>query len=166
MKKLTRALLIGALVLGAWWLYGKLFPSDEQVIRALLAEVAENASIQAGEGNFAKVAAVNALVDCFSTDVEIRLDGTPGEISSIQGRRELQQVVQAARSQVGSAQITFADVLLKFGAEPGNATAQTVATARLDQPRELWVQELNMTLVKIDGAWKITRVETVVPLRM
>ena len=161
MKKLTSALLFGALALGAYWLYGKLFPSDEKVIRTLLAEVAEKASIQAGEGNFAKVAAVNALVDCFSADIEIRLDGTPGDISSIQGRRELQQVVQAAQSQVGSAQITFADVLLEFGAEPGNATAQTVAMARIDRPQELWVQELKMTLAKIDGAWKITRVETV-----
>jgi len=159
LKKLTSALLIGALALGAYWLYGKLFPNDEQVIRALLAEVAENASVPAGEGSFAKVAAVNALAACFSPDVEIRLDGTPGEISSIQGRRELQQVVQAARSHVGSAQIAFADVLLEFGAEPGNATAQTVATARIDKPEELWVQELKMTLAKIDGAWKITRVE-------
>jgi hypothetical protein len=106
------------------------------------------------------VAAVNALVDCFSPDVEIRLDGTPGELSSLQGRSELQQVVQAARSQVRSAHITFADISLEFGAEPGSATAQMVATARIGQNEEIWVQELKMTLARLDGAWKITRVET------
>ena len=166
MRKLTRVLLIGALALGAFWLYGKLFPSDEVVIRALLAVVAEQGSIQSGEGNLAKVAAVNALVDCFSPDVEIRLDGTPGELSSIQGRSELQQVVQAARSQVRSAHITFADISLEFGAEPGSATARMVATARIGQNEEIWVQELKMTLARLDGAWKITRVETVRTLHM
>jgi len=166
LRKLTRVLLVGVLALVAYWVYGKLFPSDEAVIRALLADVAEKGSIQPGGGNFAKVAAVNALVDCFSPDVEIRLDGTPGELSSIQGRSELQQVVQAARSQVRSAHITFADISLEFGAEPGSATARMVATARIGQNEEIWVQELKMTLAKLDGAWKITRVETVRTLHM
>ena len=99
--------------------------------------------------------------DSFSSDVVIRLDGTPGEISSIQGRSELQQVLLAVRSQVRSARITFGYILLRFGAEPGAATAQTVATARIDKAEELWVQELELTLAKLDGAWKITRVESV-----
>jgi hypothetical protein len=78
----------------------------------------------------------------------------------------LQQVVQAVRSQVRSARITFTEVSLEFGTEPGSATAQIVATARIDPNNELWVQELKMALAKLDGAWKITRVETVRTLHM
>ena len=152
--------------MGALWLYFRLFPGDETRIRALLADVAENASFQPDDGNFARAAAVSALMDCFSSDVEIQLDATPGEIGQIQGRRELQQVVHAAQSQVRSARITFAEVSVEFGAGPGSATAHMLATARIDGDEEPWVQELKMTLVKTDRAWKITRVETVPTLQM
>jgi hypothetical protein len=160
LKAITGGLLILTLALGGWWLYGKLFPGDEARIRALIATVAEKGSIQAGEGNFAKVARVNALVDCFSADVEIRLEGAPGEFTGLQGRGELQRVLQAARLQVESAEIKFDQVAVTLGPGQDQATAQVVALARIHGVEEVWVQELKLILSKAEGAWKIARVAT------
>jgi hypothetical protein len=153
-------LLILTLVLGGWWLYGKLFPDDETRVRALIATVAEKGSIQPGEGNFAKVARVNALMDCFSPDVEIRLEGAPGEFNGVQGRGELQRLLQAARMQVQSAEITFSQVVVTLGPEPGQAVALVVATARIDKVEDVWVQELRLRFTRAEGGWQISRVET------
>lgn len=149
--------------MGGWWLYGKLFPGDERLVRTLIATVAEKGSIKPGEGNFAKVARVNALVDCFSEDLVIRLEGAPGDFGGVQGRGELQRVLQAARMQVGSAEVTFGQVAVTLGPEPDQATAQVVAMARIDKVEELWVQELRLTLTKATGDWRIARVETAAP---
>ncbi len=166
MKWVTRVALAGVVALGIWWLYVKLFPSDETLIRRLLTTVAEKGSLEPGEGNIAKATALSTLTDCFSLEVEVRLEDAPSELSSLQGRRELQQAVQAAWAQVRSVQVTFTDVRLELGPEPARATAQLVATARVQPDGEVWVQPLTVTLAKLDGAWKITRVETVPPLHM
>ena len=165
MKIVFRVVWLAALVAAGLWLWAVLFPSPEKVVRQRLATVAQRASFTADESALARLADAESLAGYFSTNVEIDLD-VPGRIQhTILGRDEITQTAAAARSTVSSLSVKFLDVTLTIGPDKQSAVADLTLQAQVAGERDMIVQELKITLQKIDGQWLIVKVETVRTLR-
>ena len=156
------ALLIAAVV----WIYQILFPGDEKLIRKLLAQAAETAAVKPDENPIFKLAGANKLVGFFSPDAELNMYVSGTDIRSISGRDDLLQAVTAARAGLQEAKIQLHEVHVNVDPDRQSAGAQLVASAYINGGADPLVQELKMQLKKIDGRWKIVRVETVKTLGM
>jgi len=153
------------LALGVW-IFRILFPGDEKLIRKMLAEAAETAGIKVNENPLFKLAAAKKLVGFFSPDAVLKLDVSGMDARSINGRDDLLQAVAAALASLQEARIQLREIHVNVDPDKQSATAQLVATAYLNGGSDPLVQELKLQLRKIDGHWKIARVETVKTLGM
>ena len=143
------------------WVYRELFPGDEKLLRGLLAEVAKAASLKSDGNALVRLGGAGKLAGFFSEDVVVHLDVSGLEGKEIQGREELRQIVAAARASLQSAHVQFPDSRLEIGADRQSAAGQVTATADINGENNSVVQELKLSFRKIDGKWKITRVDTV-----
>ncbi len=161
MKIVFRIVWLVALVAVGVWLWAVLFPSPGKVVRERLATVARCVSFAADEGALARVAGVENLAGCFSTNVEINLDVPDHTQLTIKGRDEVTQHAAAARSLVSSLSVKFLDMNVAIGPDKHSAVADFTVEARVGGDQDMIVQEVKFTLQKIGGQWLITRVETV-----
>ena len=143
-----------------------LFPSDEKLILQLLAEAAETAAVKPNENPLFKLAGANKLVGFFSPDAVLKMDVAGVETRTINSREDLLQAVTAARAGLQEASFQLHEVHVNVNPGRQSAVAQFVATAYRNGSADPLVQELKMELKKIDGHWKISRVETVKTLGM
>jgi ketosteroid isomerase-like protein len=74
--------------------------------------------------------------------------------------------VTAACASLQSAEVQFPDARLEIAADRESATAEVTATADINGEKNTVVQELKVLFKKIDGQWKITRVDTVRTLQL
>ena len=161
MKMLIKLVMAAALIAFGVWFWSVLFPSPERIIRKRLAEVARAVSFVPNEGTVAKLMNVERLASRFSPDVEVRIDVLGGGHFTLNGRDEITQAAMAARSQLNSLAVTFLDVNVALGLDKQSAVVDLTAKATVPGRKEFEVQEMKFTLKKIDGAWLITRVESV-----
>ena len=166
MKKTLNIAAIAALLLAGVWIYRILFPSDEKLIRKLLAEVAQTAEVKPNENPIFKIAGANKLAGFFSSDAVLKMDVAGVDTRTLETPDELRQAIAAARASLQEAKFQLHEILVNVGPDPRSATAQFVATAYLNGSGDPLVQELKMQLRKIDSHWRISRVETVKTLGM
>ena len=161
MKTILRILVllvIGWLLLLGYWHF---FPGQETRIRRMLGELARVASTPPNSSPLANLAAANELAGFFTKDVEINVD-VPGEgRHTFSGREEVMQAAVAARSQSRRVKVEFLDVIVRLQAGKQSAVADLTAKVTQAGERDFDVQELNFRIKKVDGEWRITRVETV-----
>ena len=161
MKIIWRVALVLAVVLLGFWVYKKLFPSDEEKISKLLQTVAESVSFTASEGNIKKLAKVNRFGDCFSPDVSLEVN-VPGRAAKIiEGRDELVQLLLAARTTLAGAEVEFLDAKVELDPGQESAVVNLTVKATISGEKDLQVQELKFLLKQTKNGWVITRVETV-----
>ncbi len=159
-KSFYLVLLIVAGVL-AYYGYQKFFPGEEKRVRLLLTDLAKVTSFSANESLLTRLASANKLPDFFSADVEINVQ-VPGEGSlAIQGRDEIVRIAGVYRSNFNAAHVEFLDINVALDAEKQSATAELTAKITQVSQRDFGVQELKILLKKINGGWRITRVDTV-----
>jgi hypothetical protein len=150
-------LIVGVAVYFLWiWTH----PSPETAIRKQMEQLAETLVAKPGEGNFARVAAINKTLSFFTPNVYINGEGIPQVNESIQGQTELQQALFAARSRLDGS-ITFDAVHIEVGLEATNARVNFHAVARLSGQNEPYSQDLKAEFVKIDRKWLISRVDPI-----
>ena len=166
MKRVLNIAVIAAVLLAGFWIYRILFPSDERLIRQLLAEAAETAEVKQNENPLFKIAGANKLIGYFSPDVVLKLDVPGVDTRTLDSADEIRQAITAARASLQEARFQFNEVQVNVGADSKSATAQFVAIAYLNGSGDPLVQELRMQLRKIDRRWRISRVETVKTLGM
>jgi len=166
LKKILNIAAIVALLLVGVWIYRILFPSDEKLIRRLLAEVSETAAVKANENPIFKIASANKLVGFFSPDAVLKLEVAGVDTRTLDTPDDLRQAVTAARASLQEAKFQLREVLVDVGPDSQSASAQLVAVAYLNGSGDPLVQELKMQLKKIERRWKISRVETVKTLGM
>jgi hypothetical protein len=161
MKIVFRIVLFVALAALGIWLWTVLFPSPEKVIRQRLMELARTASFSANGSDLARLAAARSLAGFFSTNVELNVELPQlGQLSSMD-REEITQFALVVNSRAGGLQVKFPDINITVA--PGKRSAMvdlTVTATVAGEPNSI-VQEMKVTLHKIDGQWLITRVETV-----
>jgi hypothetical protein len=145
----------------AVWLWTVLCPSPEKVIRQRFADLARTASVSADAGDLARLSAARSLAGFFATNVEMNLDlPRVGRLSSMD-REEITQMYLAASSRGGGMQVKFPDLNVTVAPDSLSAVVDLTVTATIAGEADAIVQEMKVTLHKIDGQWLITRVETV-----
>ena len=161
-----RTVIAAALVVVAVWLYSVFFPSPERAIRARLAQLAKSASFGGNESPIAAMANSQRVAEFFMEDVEIRLD-LPGRVAAtLSGREELREKTMALRSIGGGVQVELLDINVALAPDKKSAEANLTFKGRIAGEKDLIVQELKMVLNKIEGDWRIKRVETVKTLSL
>jgi hypothetical protein len=161
MKAVLKLVLLTALIALGVWLWLVLFPSPEKIIRHRLEKLAQKISFSPGEGNLARIASAESVDGYFSTNVEVNID-VPGRVQhSFWGRAEITQAALASRSAVSGLTVKFPDVNVTVMPDKQNATADLTFEATVNGQADVIVQEMRVTLQKIDGQWQITHVETV-----
>lgn len=153
-------LILAAFGLGVW-LWTILFPSPDRVIRKRLANLAQAVSFQGHESPVATLANSSRVADFFTRDVEVKLDVPGSSAQMIQGRDELFAIEQRVRLLLGSLQVQFLDINLVISSDKKSAEANLTLQAKVAGERDQIVQELKLQLNKLEGSWKIQRVETI-----
>lgn len=143
----------------AVWLFQKLFPGDEKIIRRRLNELALSLSVKATDPALARIARANKLAEYFSPDVVINLTGVAANFANMSGRDQLLEVIRMARLNVQQAQIELFDISLELA--QGSATAHFTALVHLNGEKNSMVQELKVELNKMNGDWVIARADSV-----
>jgi hypothetical protein len=159
-KWLRLFLLVVVVALGAWaWI--ALHPSPERLIRRQLEGVARAASFGSNQGYLSKLSGAQGLADFFSTNVEINIDVPGHEARRLAGREDIQQAALASRAAVQSLIVTFPDITVIVNADKESAVADLILRAQVGGEQDAVVQEMKVTLRKINGQWLIIKVETV-----
>jgi hypothetical protein len=159
-KRLWQFILIAGLVAGGYFLWQWTHPTPEKAIQKQMEKLAETLTAKPGEGNFARVAAINKTLSFFTPNVYINGEGIPQVNESIQGQTELQQALFVARSRLDGA-ITFHEVHVIVGPEKMNARVNFHAVARLSGQNEPYSQDLRAEFANVDGKWLISRVDPI-----
>jgi hypothetical protein len=152
--------LAGILALG-WWVWHWLTPDPERAIRQRLAELAQAAGVPAKEGPLAGVVNAQNLAAFFSPNVQITVD-VPGHSQvTLTGRDELLAAATQARGVLSGLKVEFLDIRVAVAADQHAATAHLTGRGRIPGDGNYYVQELRLSLKRIDGKWTVTKVEGV-----
>jgi len=149
-----------AFIVIAGWLWIVFFPNPEHVIRKRLAELSKSVSISGKESPLAVVANASRVADFFTADIEIRIDVPGASAQAINGREELFQIAQRVRM-IGGLDVRFLDINLTIAPDKKSAEANLTLRAKVPGDRDQIVQEMKLLLNKLEGTWRIQRVETV-----
>ena len=150
-----------AFILIAGWLWTVLFPSPDHVIRKRLAELSKAVSITGKEAPLAVMANASRVADFFTKDIEIRIDVPGASAQVINGREELFQITQRVRMMVGGLDVQFLDINLTIAPDKKSAEANLTLRVKVAGDRDQIVQEMKVLLNKLEGTWKVKKVETV-----
>jgi len=163
MKKFIFPLILLVIIGGAgFWLWTILFPGPEKIIRKELAKLAQEASFKANENPLASVASAQSLAGFFSADAEIVLNVSGFPQHAFSGREEISQAALGARSVARDGlHVEFLDVNVTVGPDKQSANAELTVKAQVSGDKDFNVQEMKLTLQKLDGHWRITHAETV-----
>ncbi|HEU5123773.1 MAG TPA: hypothetical protein VFW05_06885 [Verrucomicrobiae bacterium] len=161
MQKLVRGLAVAALIILGIWVWRILFPSPEHVIRKLVGDLAETVSFDSKDGNISKAYKVSKLQDFFTVDVEIAVDVPGYPPHTFTGRDEITQALMAGQQRFRGLKVEFPDVNVKVSADKESAVVNLTAQANIAGDRDFGIMEFNFLLKKIEGKWKIYRIETV-----
>ena len=157
-KWAIRVGLLVALGVVAFWLWRILVPTQEEIIRKRLLQIAQVASFSGKESPLAKLGNAQQLANFCAPDAEIAVE-IPGHTQTITGQEEIRQAALGARTAVSSVRIEFLDVNVAIDLGKQSAVAHLTAKGRVQG--EQVVQEMKFIFRKIEGKWLIQRVETV-----
>ena len=161
MKIVFRLVLVIAVAALGFWLWTVFFPSPEKVILKRISSLAATATFNANDGNLTRAAKATSLVDYFSPDAEIVLDGSDLGNRTLSGRDEIRETTLGVFGGLKMLKVQFLDVTVRVGADAQTADVNCTAKVNTGDSKDYGVQELHFQLKKVDGHWLITRVETV-----
>jgi hypothetical protein len=127
--------------------------------------LAQTASVRPSRSSFARLAYANRLADYFTQDASIHMESLGPDLPVISSRSDLVEAAMAARSQLNSAEFQLADFDVKFPEGKGRASAYVLICGRINRETNRFAQGFKMNLVKTNGHWLITRVNTVAGLQ-
>jgi hypothetical protein len=113
------------------------------------------------EGPLARVTNTEQLLSYFTGDAELAVDVPGRQQFVISGKEELRQAVMAARSQLSSLKVEFLDLHPQVDAGKQSARVESTLRAQISGEKDPYIQEIKITVAKVEGNWKISRIETV-----
>ena len=161
MKLAMRLLGLAALIVLGVWLYTILFPGPEKLIRKRLAKVASLASFGTGEGLIRRAANINELADCFASEIEISVDLRQGSHHELAGRDGIIETAGAARAHWKWLRVEFLDVNPVVASDKQSAVVSLIAKVKTPEDPDFAALDMRVTFKKINGEWRIIRVETI-----
>lgn len=165
MKIAIRLVLFAALAAGGFWLWTMLFPTPEKIVLRKISHLAATASVNAADGNITRATKVSNLIAYFSTDAQIVVNVPGAAVGTLNGRDEIREAAAGGFTHVKSLSVKFLDATAKVGADKQTAEVRCTAEVHASESNDLGVQEMRFQFQKIDGEWRITRVETVKTLQ-
>lgn len=166
MKIVTR--IVGLLVLlGLGWLgWQHFFPNEENRIHRMLDNLAEAASIPAHQSVIGAATAVDKLLSHVTQNIEMDVE-VPGEgRHTFSGREEARDAALTAHRNLSDLKVQFLDVDVALAGDKRTATVELTVKATQPGAKEFFVQEMKLQLRKEDGQWRVSRAETVKPLKL
>lgn len=158
--KIRIAALIVLLPIGVF-LWHKLFPGDDVLIRRRLETLAQAASFPSDESPLAKIGNAAQLANCFTSDGEVDVSPWGYQRVVVKGRDELRQAALGARSAVASLTVGFESVEVTLGPGRDDAAVSLSVFGQTSQQMERQSQALRLELRKVGGDWFIRRATTV-----
>ncbi|HEV7923914.1 MAG TPA: hypothetical protein VGR14_01060 [Verrucomicrobiae bacterium] len=155
-------IVVAALVAWAWV---ALHPGPERLIRRRLDKLAHVASFGPNQGYLSKLAGAQSLADFCATNIDVNVDVPGRQELRLAGREDVQQAALALRASVAGLAVTFPDVTIVVNADKESAVADLTVQARVAGEHDMIVQEVKLTMQKIEGQWLIVKAETVRTLR-
>jgi hypothetical protein len=165
MKIAVRIVLFAVIAGAGFWLWTILFPSPEKIVLKKISSLAATANVNSGDGNITRAAKVSDLIGYFSTDAQIVVDVAGFGHGSLNGRDEIRESAAAGFTRLKSLNVKFLDATPKVAADKQSADVNCTAEIHVNDSKDFGVQELHFQFKKIDGEWRITRVETVKTLQ-
>ncbi len=142
-----------ALAAIAFGVYYFLFPPADKVIRKRMGKLAEAISARP-QGNIATVANVNRIASFFHPNVSIKVEGFGTELTSVDGRGELQQMAMGARQRIGGVAVEFYNIQVQVAGKT-NASATATTLVRLNDDNNPTMQEVQFEFEKLGRDWLI-----------
>lgn len=165
MKNVLRLISLIVVIALGYWAWTFFHPDPQKIIRQRLHKLADLASFDPGEGNFARVASVEKMGSYFTDNAEVDIDIPGVEHHVLNGRAELTQAAMVARSSVNGVNAELFDINLEMGPNNQSAMADLTLKAKVGGEKDAVIQELKFTLKKINGDWLVSRVATVQTLK-
>jgi hypothetical protein len=144
--------------------YRSLWPTQEDLVRRTLTDLASAASVPAQEGDLQRLVRVQRIREYLVEDVLVEVEGGP----VMSGR----EAIVGALIQVsvrGPVLVRFEDVSLRMA--PDERAAAVTATVAVEQPDPpsgaagVDAREVEMTWVRPESSWVLSRARAVRPLR-
>lgn len=150
---------VAALLAAAVAAFLFLRPSDESRIRRLVEEMAPLASFDSRKGNIAFLGDLRKLVSRFQPDAELHFEEVGTVSLGSFNATQIEQLAISARQAVGNLAVTIDPVEVTLDGDQA-ARARFGVTARTGQGRgEIQGQGFEARLARVEGRWKITRLE-------
>lgn len=161
MKNVFRiGLLIAMAALGGW-LWTLFFPGPEKIVRRQMSHLAKTVTFTAQDSPIARAAKAQKLVGFFSQDAKIFLDWTGYGERTISGREEIREDATVGFASISALAVDFLDVTINVADDKKSAEARCTAKLRIGDNKSYDVQEMRFQFMKIEGAWLITKAETI-----
>jgi len=161
MKLAVRLGLLAALGGLGFWLWTICFPNPEKVVLGRIAKLAAVASVDPGDGGLTRATKVGNLLAYFSADAVISYDVPGLGAHTLTGRDELREIAAGGFANVKALTVRFQDATAKVGADQRTAVVSCTARVSAGDAQDFGVQELRIELRKLEGDWRVTRLETV-----
>jgi hypothetical protein len=161
MKLILRLALLALVAALGCWLWTVLFPGPETLIRRKIAGLAAAATFGAGDSTIARAGKAASLAGFFAADAEITLDAAGYPARTFSGRDEIREAALGGFASLPALKADFLDVTVRLGADQQTADVSCTARVFTGDSKDYNVQEMRFQLRQVDGAWLITRAETV-----
>ena len=165
MWNVIRVIVVASMIAAAGW-YGWrwLFPSDETAIHAVLERIAGGVEGGGAESAASRLARAAALRREF--DPEVTVDAGP-PFTRLSGRDAIIGTMARLNGSVRNLDVDFSDVTIRIDPDRHGATANLTAEARFDDVGGggFDARELDVTFTRTEGAWVVSAVTLVQPLR-
>lgn len=165
MKIAIRLVLLAAVAGLGFWLWTVLFPGPQKIVLNKIARLAATASIDATDNNLTRAGKAMKLAGFFATDAQIVVKLPETGDHTISGREEIKERALAGFASITALKVQFFDATATVGPDKQTATVSCTARVKANHSQDDGVQELRFQFQKIDGDWRITRVETVPTLQ-
>ena len=158
-RPFSKVVLLLAVVVAGFLGWRLLFPTPERVIRKRLAALAQTASSSSKASGLARAYNSQKVAGYFTTDGQIVIN-ISGFQATLTGREEMLAALMA-RPQAGGFTVEFGGIEVTVAPDNNSAVVNLTAKVNMPSERDWNPQELKLVFQKIDGAWLISRLETV-----
>lgn len=140
-------------------------PTEEKRIRKVISGLAQDATFTGSEGNLSRLAKIQSLGSRLSADVELHVDQVLPIESALTGRDAILSLLMAAAPQVGAVEVQVHDVGVSLTSDTEARVSMTASAKTGGRKGEFNAQEFDIRMVKLEGTWRIRRVEAVAGFR-
>lgn len=162
--KAIKWVLFSAFVLGfIVWLVNISLPTEEDRIHNRIGGLLRVLDTMPGDSTLKRVAQVERVIDYFTPDVVVRLQGSTALEDSV-GRDALMEAVRATIMGANRLRIERYDTRTKVAPNQVEGTVTMTVFGYFNDRQNPNVQLVRLAMRKQEGEWRISKVETVQPI--